>query len=103
LITLRQQLGELLRLHHVAGKAAPDLAFEQALQQFDGQIALGQVAHLGEKGVVENPDVRLVEADRVEHIDDLPGNDRRIDDLADGQFALLIGAGVADCCRACSG
>jgi hypothetical protein len=38
-----QHVGELLVLHHVAGEARLDLAFEQPLQQLHGQVALGQV------------------------------------------------------------
>ena len=87
-----EHLAEFAVLHHVGGKPGLDLAFEQALQQFDRQVLLGQAAHLGQELVVQQPDVGLVQPDGIKDVDHAAGDHRLADDLPDGQFALLVGA-----------
>lgn len=91
---LREQLGEGAGLDDVAFPALLDFAFEQLLQQLDGEVALRHVAHFGQEFVREDRDVRLLEAGRGEDVHHLVGDDRPRDDLADGEVQLLVRLGL---------
>ncbi len=77
-------------LHQVAGKLAFDFTFQQALQQLDSQVALGQVANLGKKFVIQEADVGLLQTHGVEDVDHAFTDYGLIDDLTDGGFSLLV-------------
>ena len=86
-----QQLAELLLLHHVGGKFGFHFPFEQPLQQFHGQVLLGQVFHLGQEVIVKQADIGLFQPHGVENVHHRLADHRLVDDLPDGGFALLVG------------
>ena len=86
-----QQFAELSLLHHVGGKFGFHLPFEQPLQQFHGQVLLGQVFHLGQEVIVKQADIGLFQPHGVENVHHRLADHRLADDLPDGGFALLVG------------
>lgn len=61
--------GEGARLHRVGVRTGADFVVEQLLQEFEGEILLGQVLEAGQKIIGEDGDVGRFEAGGVEDVD----------------------------------
>jgi len=80
---LLQELGEGARLNHIPPRPHPDLAFEQLLEQLDGEVPLWHPANLGEELIGQDRDVGPLQASGGEDVDDLVGRHSPRDNLAD--------------------
>ena len=81
---------ERARLDDVPAQTRPDLPRKKLAQQLHGEVALRHPAHLGEKFVRKDGDVRFFQPRGCEDVHDLARDHRLRYDLPDGEVQLLV-------------
>ena len=82
-----------------------DISLQQSLQQFHGQILLLHAAHFFEEFIGQDSDIRFIQANRSQDIDDFigrygPRNElvELLIELGSGLFAAIDGNELDDAC-----